>query len=729
MRGWGRPGVLTTVALLGSALLGSLWVPAVAADAAAGQPRAGSAAGPHYNVAAAHSPRMLRELAGLSGAAGQGARPAAVPTGPAGAVRGVDVAAFEHPVTTAYPKGAPIDWARVAAGGIRYAAIKATEGNYYINPFYAQDLAGASAAGLPVLGYGFANPKAGNGTAAGQARYLVNHAGTVNGRTPPLMLDIEYNPYQGGECYGLSKAAMVTWLLNFDGEARKLTGQVPVLYTTGDWWHRCTGDSDALSASPLWVASYTTAARPVMPVGWGDWALWQYTSTARVPGIDSNGHTDLDALNLIAPGAQETAVGMSVSVPVSQAVAGSAPGLRYTATGMPAGLAVTPGGVVSGTPTMTQSAQASTVTAATEGETLGSVGVTWAVGGALSVTAPASQQTAAGAPALLTVPPASVPAGQTASYSATGLPPGLSISAAGQIAGWPDRPGSYHATLIAADGQHDMGEASFTWTVTAVNDHGRAGPVRSQVHRRCLNDPGDTAKTGTRIGVASCDGRDAQRWALAQDGTLRIRGRCLSVTGTAGPGAVADLAPCSGLARQHWTVGTSGALGNDAAGLCLTAPTSKHGTAARLAACAGSASQEWLLPPGPVVSQVPGGCLDDPGNATASHTSIQVWPCAGDAAQNWTALPDRAVQIHGRCLQARQAGAASGRPVELDPCTGGPAQRWTISVGGTGMQLRNPSSGLCLTDTEAAGGTFADHPAAVTGPCPASRTATSWQFR
>src|SRR6185437_6448487 len=118
-----------------------------------------------------------------------------------------------------------------------------------------------------------------------------------------------------------------------------------------------------------------------------------------------------------------------------------------------------------------------------------------------------------------------------------------------------------------------------------------------------------------------------------------------------------------------------------------------------------------------------------PGNATASHTVIQVWPCAGDAAQNWSALASRAVQIHGRCLQARQAGAASGRRVELNPCTGGPAQRWTISVGGTGMQLRNPSSGLCLTDTEAAGGTFADHPAAVTGPCPASPTATSWQFR
>src|SRR6202035_4202960 len=107
-------------------------------------------------------------------------------------------------------------------------------------------------------------------------------------------------------------------------------------------------------------------------------------------------------------------------------------------------------------------------------------------------------------------------------------------------------------------------------------------------------------KSGTRIGVVSCDGRDAQRWALAQDGTLRIplriRGRCLSVIGSAGPGAVADLGQCSGAPRQQWTVRTAGELANGAAGLCLTAPKPGHGTAARIESCTSSASQQWLLP-------------------------------------------------------------------------------------------------------------------------------------
>ncbi len=159
MRGLGRPGVLAAIAFLGL-----LSAPAVAASASVAGPQAAATAEPHDNVAEPHSPRLLRELAGPRGASSRGARAGAVPTGPPGAVRGVDVAAFQHPVTNADPQGAPIDWSRVAADGIRFAAVKATEGNYYVNPFYAGDLADAAAAGLPVLGYAFANPKSGNGT-------------------------------------------------------------------------------------------------------------------------------------------------------------------------------------------------------------------------------------------------------------------------------------------------------------------------------------------------------------------------------------------------------------------------------------------------------------------------------------------------------------------------------------------------------------------------------------
>jgi GH25 family lysozyme M1 (1,4-beta-N-acetylmuramidase) len=728
-----RPAALAAVASLG--LLGIAVGPAAAAPAGS---LASQAGGGHFNVAQPHSPELMRELAGPQDAVGlalPGLRAAAAPlaagpSGPPGAVQGVDVAAFQHPVTKQYPAGAPIDWSAVAGAGVQFAAVKATEGNYYVNPFYAADLAGAGAAGLPVIAYAFANPKAGNGTAAGQADYLVSHAGSAGGRTPLLMLDIEYNPYAGGECYGLTPAAMVTWVSGFDTQAKALTGRLPVIYTPPDWWATCTGGSTAFGSSALWDPEYTTAASPPLPAGWGDWAMWQYTSSGTVPGIASGGSTDLDAVNLISPGNQQATVGQAVSVPVSQAAAGPVPGLTYGGSGWPAGLTVDSAGLISGTPTVSDAAQPSTVTAATAGTVIGSVRISWDVHGQLSVTAPRAQRTVAGSPAELTVPAASAPAGQTVSFAAAGLPSGLVISSGGQITGWADtRPGGYPVTLIATDGQGDTGRASFTWTVTAAPDRGPAGAVAAGVRGRCLADTGARTRAGTKVETRTCKRGSAQRWTLAQDGTLRIGGKCLAVAGSpARSGSVADLAPCSGRVFQRWAVGTGAELVSAATRLCLTGPGSGSGIT-RIRSCAGKASQQWTLPAGPAVSQIPGGCLDDTNDRAASGTVIGVWPCDGRAAQDWTAAPDRTVRIHGKCLQAGVTGPVSARTIKLETCTGAAAQRWSVTADGAGTQLRNAASGLCLADPALSGSALASHPLAATGTCTAGDPALAWQLR
>ena len=47
----------------------------------------------------------------------------------------------------------PIDFNAVKASGVTGVIVKATEGTGYTNPFYAQDMAGARAAGLDVAAY------------------------------------------------------------------------------------------------------------------------------------------------------------------------------------------------------------------------------------------------------------------------------------------------------------------------------------------------------------------------------------------------------------------------------------------------------------------------------------------------------------------------------------------------------------------------------------------------
>src|SRR5216684_115218 len=221
------------------------------------------------------------------------------------------------------------------------------------------DQPGAERAGLSVIAYHFAIPNVSGGAA--QADYVIANAADGSGRVAPIGLDIEYDPYSAtdgtNECYGLSPGAMTSWAAAFSNEVRRRTGRLPILYTTADWWNTCAG-STALGQDSLWVAAYTTGGGPPLPVGWGTWAIWQYTSGGTVPGIVTSGNTDLDVFNghavpVFNPGNQATRVNTAVT-PVKAAmltVAGSA-APSYSATGLPPGLTISAAtGQISGVPT------------------------------------------------------------------------------------------------------------------------------------------------------------------------------------------------------------------------------------------------------------------------------------------------------------------------------------------------------------------------------------------
>ena len=280
---------------------------------------------------------------------------------------GLDVAAFQHPVSSAHPGGAAIYWDTVARAGYKYAAVKATEGDYYVNPYAAGDLKSAKAAGLDAAPYHFAIPNASGGAA--QAQFAVEYSGyTPGARVLPLMLDIEYDPYVStdhtNECYGLTAAKMTAWLAAFVAEARALTGQYPVIYTTADWWDTCTGRSASFGADPMWIAAYGFTSPP-MPPGWKTWTFWQYSSSGTVPGVATARGTDLDTFSpsmvgLIDPGGQSAKCGSRVSLAVASlgAVAGEA--LTYSAAGLPPGLAIAKGGTIAGTITAAAAPKAAT---------------------------------------------------------------------------------------------------------------------------------------------------------------------------------------------------------------------------------------------------------------------------------------------------------------------------------------------------------------------------------
>jgi GH25 family lysozyme M1 (1,4-beta-N-acetylmuramidase) len=317
------------------------------------------------DVGLAHSPQIQQQL---SVSSPTGAAPVS-----AGAL-GVDVADYQH------RNGALIDWPQVAAAGYRFAFVKATEGDYYVNPYYAYDLAQAKAAGLYVAGYHFAIPNVSSG--ASQADYALQNGGyTPGGRILPLALDIEYNPY-GPECYGLTPAEMVSWVSSFTAQAQRLTGQRPIIYTTADWWNTCTADSAAFGADQLWVAAFGDNSPP-MPAGWSNWTFWQYTSRGSVPGI--TGPVDLSyflraAVRLVDPGNQLDRRGTAVRLQVASLNAADGQPPQFTASGLPPGLSINASGLISGTISSAASgAYPVTVTAAYPSGVPGSASFSWTV--------------------------------------------------------------------------------------------------------------------------------------------------------------------------------------------------------------------------------------------------------------------------------------------------------------------------------------------------------------
>lgn len=616
-------GVLGLTALPTPAGSARAAVPAGVAGTAgaAGQPQRVDRA----NVGAPHSPQLLRQLAGPaggSGLAGSGRSSSAVIAGAiAGAVQGVDVASFQHPKSIQFPQGAPISWPDVAAAGVQFAAVKATEGTYYRNPFALTDLSQAKAAGLATVAYAFAipNAKSGSKRAVDQADYLLSYLGSSS-RTVPVMLDIEYDPYVNSDgtnqCYGLTPAAMVSWVSAFDSEIQHKTGRLPIIYTPPNWWNSCAGGSAGFSQIPLWVPAYTTAASPGLSTGWGHWSIWQYTSSGTVNGIDDARHTDLDQLN-------------------PSVIALLDPGHQRGVTGRPVG---------------------------------------WRLKLAVPV------------------------AGLSPSFSASGLPAGISVSARGLVTGWPSRPGTYRVR-VTATGSQAAGSVSFTWRVKTAPDTGPAGQVRLHKDGKCLHDAGNRSAGGTPVNIWRCNGSAAQQWTIVQDDTIRIHGKCLAAPGTTS-GARAELRACSDSAAQQWRTGTRGRLVNPASGLCLADPrgSTRNGTRVRLRPCTGKASQQWTLPAGPVASQIPGRCLDDSGNGRASGNPVDLSVCNGGAAQAWRARPDGTLRIHSRCLAVAQPGAVSGTLLDLQACSGGRAQRWRMIADRGGVSLVNAASGLCLAD-------------------------------
>ncbi len=224
-----------------------------------------------------------------------------------------------------------------------------------------------------------------------------------------------------------------------------------------------------------------------------------------------------------SPGAQTSAEGAAVSLQISATDPDGYTPLSYAATGLPAGLAMNQNGLISGTVSYSAAetnggSYSVTVTATDSVGLSGTTTFAWTVTDTNRppvVTRPANQQTAEAQAVSLTVA-ASDPDGDPFTFSASGLPAGLSISSCGVISSTVDYSaaetggGTYNVTVSATDSHGAGGSASFTWTITntdrpptLTNPGNEAGAEGDAVSVQLSASDPDTAEGDTLSYTAS----------------------------------------------------------------------------------------------------------------------------------------------------------------------------------------------------------------------------------
>lgn len=173
-------------------------------------------------------------------------------------MKGIDVSHYQG----------TIDFRKVKAAGYGFAILKATEGTYYKDPSFETNYKAAKAAGLLVGAYHFAAFTS-ISEAVQEAKYFQS---ALKGKTFDIIpqLDLEQN-HAGGNLIGAMKA--------FFGQLGPAG-----LYSFASFYLGSLADKHT---QPLWYARYASH-----PIGVSRYAIWQYSSQGRVPGI--NGYVDLD---------------------------------------------------------------------------------------------------------------------------------------------------------------------------------------------------------------------------------------------------------------------------------------------------------------------------------------------------------------------------------------------------------------------------------------------------
>jgi len=184
-----------------------------------------------------------------------------------------------------------IDWSAVAKDpqGIKFAIIKATEGQTVTDSSYATNKANAHAAGIKTGAYHFADPDTSANDAKLEADHFISVAHLSAGDLVPA-LDLEATG-------NLDPKTLIAWTQQWLSEIVTVTGVKPMIYSNPSFWQNSMSNTTQFADEGfvLWLAHWTSNSQPTVPANnWGGhgWTFWQWTDNDSVSGI--SGRVDAD---------------------------------------------------------------------------------------------------------------------------------------------------------------------------------------------------------------------------------------------------------------------------------------------------------------------------------------------------------------------------------------------------------------------------------------------------
>jgi lysozyme len=191
-------------------------------------------------------------------------------------IHGIDVSKYQGNV----------DWDAVAASGVKFAYIKATEGGDHLDERFAANWDGAKRVGIAHGAYHFMYWCRAPNEEVGWFEQNV----PVEPDALPPVLDVEPTPDSKTCRRHLEKESTLADMKVILEEMERHFGKKPVIYTSVDFYEAILSDG-AFSDYPIWVRS--TKHHPSVRYGSRDWRFWQYQADGHIPGID--GHVDRNA--------------------------------------------------------------------------------------------------------------------------------------------------------------------------------------------------------------------------------------------------------------------------------------------------------------------------------------------------------------------------------------------------------------------------------------------------